>query len=154
MSQKKKYSSQDIEKRRKQVEGTATFALILICVALISPFTNPGNMHLLSIFRWIYGAGALLYIIARIVDVTDTQESLRLRRLRRLEFWAGISFGIATFFWFYNQQHLGQYAGMLAVMRTTILFTLVGAIIQIIASWLIYSQTKKELRQDDDSPRK
>lgn len=153
MSQKKKYSSQEIEKRRKQVEGTATFALILICVALISPFTNPGNLYLLSIFRWIFGAGALLYIIARLADITDLQDSLRLRRLRRLEFWAGISFGIATFFWFYNQHHLGEYAGMLAIMRTTILFTLVGAIIQIIASWLIYTLTKKEIRERDDNSR-
>ena len=66
-----------------------------------------------------------------------------------MEFWAGISFGIATFFWFYSQYHvqeaLGVNAGILAVMRNTITFTLIGAIIQIIASWLIYSQTKKDL---------
>ena len=142
-------SGEALEKRRKQVEGTATFGLILICVALVAPFTNPDNFGLLSIFRWIYGAGALIYLIARVVDVTDPGESLRLRRLRRMEFWAGVSFGIATFFWFYSQYHiqevLGANAGILVVMRNTIMFTLVGAVIQIIASWLIYSQTKKDL---------
>ena len=139
-------TGQDLEKRKKQVESAATFGLLLICVALISPFTNPANMHLLSIFRWIYGAGALIYLIARVVDITDKDESLRLRRLRRLEFWAGVSFGIATAFWFFNQSRLGEYAGMLGVLQTTILFTLVGALIQIIASWLIYSVKKKELK--------
>ena len=143
-------SGEALEKRRKQVEGTATFGLILICVALVSPFTNPNNVELLSIFRWIYGAGAIIYLIARIVDISDPQESLRLKRLRRMEFWAGISFGIATFFWFYTQnkvqEALGANAGILAVMQNTILFTLVGALIQIIASWLIYSQTKKDLK--------
>ena len=139
-----------LEKRRKQVEGAATFGLILICVALVSPFTNPDNFGLLSIFRWIYGAGTVIYLIARIADISDPEESVRLKRLRRMEFWAGIAFAIATFFWFYSQYHvqevLGQNAGILVVMRNTITFTLVGAIIQIIASWLIYSQSKKDLK--------
>lgn len=139
-------SGQALEKRRKQVEGTATFGLILIFVALASPFTNPGNLYLLSVFRWIYGAGALIYLIARAVDISDPEESTRLKRLRRMEFWAGISFGIATFFWFYSQYHIGPIAGMLAIMRNTIMFTLVGAVIQVIASWLIYSQSKKDLK--------
>ena len=147
MSAKNRLTGAALEKRRKQVEGTATFGLILICIALVSPFTNPANLYLLSIFRWIFGAGALIYLIARTVDITDPQESLRLRRLRRMEFWAGVSFGIATAFWFYNQHHLGEYMGMLTILRTTILFTLVGAVIQIIASWLIYTQAKKEVEQ-------
>ena len=137
----------DIKKRRKQLEGVATFGLILICVALVSPFTNPTSVEALRVFRWIYGAGAVIFLIARIADATDPTESLRLRRLRRLEFWAGISFGIACGFWFYNQHHYGPYAGVLAILQTTILFTLVGAIIQILASWLIWSQAKKEIQK-------
>ena len=145
MSEKTDHIS-TLEKRRKQVEGTATFGLLLICVALVAPFTNPGNNYLLSVFRWIYGAGALIYLIARTINVSDPAESLRLRRIRRMEFWAGVSFAIATFFWFYEQYHLDGYVGLLAILRTTVLFTLVGAIIQIIASWLIYSVRKKEAR--------
>lgn len=141
-----KLTGKDLEKRRKQVEGVATFGLLLICVALVAPFTSPADPHILSIFRWIYGAGAIIYLIARVVDISDPQDSVRLKRLRRIEFWAGVAFAMATGFWFYGQHHLGEYAGALAVLQNTILFTLVGALIQIIASWLIYSQTKKELR--------
>ena len=137
-----------LEKRRKQVESTATFGLILICVALVGPFTNPGNIDYLNFFRWIYGAGTVIYLVARLVDITDPKDSPRLKRLRRMEFWAGISFGLATAFWFIGQHkyHNDPYIGPLAVLQNTIMFTLVGALIQIVASWLIYSQTKKELK--------
>lgn len=126
------------------MEGTATFGLILICVALVAPFTSPASMEYLDVFRWIYGAGTVIYLVARLVDITDPKDSLRLRRLRRMEFWAGIAFGLATAFWFIGMHRLGPYAGALAVLKNTIMFTLVGALIQIVASWLIYSQSKKE----------
>ena len=137
-----------LEKRRKQVESTATFGLILICVALVGPFTSPGNIDYLNFFRWIYGAGTVIYLVARLVDITDPKDSPRLKRLRRMDFWAGISFGLATAFWFIGQHkyHNDPYIGPLAVLQNTIMFTLVGALIQIVASWLIYSQTKKELK--------
>lgn len=61
-----------------------------------------------------------------------------------MEFWAGVAFGIGAGFWFYREAHLGQYAGMLAVMKDTIMFTLAGAVIQVIASWMIFSLSKKE----------
>ena len=141
-----KLSGEALEKRRKQVEATATFGLILICVALVAPFTSPASMNYLNVFRWIYGSGAVIYLIARIVDISDPKDSPRLKRLRRMEFWAGISFGLATAFWFIGQHRLGPYAGALAVLQNTIMFTLVGALIQIVASWLIYSQTKKDIR--------
>ena len=141
-----KLTGAELEKRRKQVEGTATFGLILICVALVAPFTSPTSMEYLNVFRWIYGSGALIYLVARLVDISDPKDSPRLKRLRRMEFWAGVSFGLATAFWFIGQHRLGEYAGALAVLQNTIMFTLVGALIQIVASWLIYSQTKKEIR--------
>lgn len=139
-----KLTGADLEKRRKQVESTATFGLILICVALVSPLTSPAKTGYLDVFRWIYGAGAIIYLIARMVDISDPGESLRIKRLRRMEFWAGISFGLATAFWFIGQHRLGPNGGAAAVLWNTIMFTLVGAVIQIIASWMIYSQSKKE----------
>ena len=143
-----KISGAELEKRRKQVEGTATFGLILICVALVAPFTNPTSVEYLNVFRWIYGSGALIYLVARLVDISDPKDSPRLKRLRRMEFWAGVSFGLATAFWFIGQHrfHNDPYIGALAVLQNTIMFTLIGALIQIVASWLIYSQTKKDLR--------
>ena len=144
MGNDQKLSGANLEKRRKQVEGIATFGLILICVALVAPFTSPASMDYLNVFRWIYGAGAIIYIIARVVDITDPKDSLRLKRLRRMEFWAGIAFGLATAFWFIGQHRFGEYAGVYTILQNTIMFTLVGALIQIIASWMIYSRTKKE----------
>lgn len=143
-----------LEKRRKMVESTATFGLLLVCVALVSPFAGIGNMNILSVFKWIYAAGALIYVVARVVNVNDPGDSMRLRRLRRLEFWAGVAFMLAAAFWFYEEQHLGPYAGPLAVMRNTILFTLAGAAIQVIASWMIVSRTKKEQNEAIESKRK
>ncbi|MCH5239718.1 MAG: hypothetical protein J1F38_05805 [Muribaculaceae bacterium] len=147
-----KLSGEQLEKRRKQVEATSTFGLILICVALVAPFTTVSSIEYLNVFRWIYGAGALIYLLARIVDVSDPKESLRLKRLRRMELWAGISFGLATAFWFIGQHkyHNDPYIGILAVLWNTIMFTLVGALIQIVATWLIYSQTKKEIKNRDN----
>lgn len=154
MSLKNKIGGTTLEKRRKMVESTATFGLLLVCVALVSPFAGLGNMNILSVFKWIYAAGALIYVVARVVNVNDPGDSMRLRRLRRLEFWAGVAFMLAAAFWFYEEQHLGPYAGPLAVMRNTILFTLVGAAIQVIASWMIVSRTKKEQDEAVESKRK
>lgn len=126
-------------------ENSATFGLLLICVSLIVPFFNPGNLEFIKVFKWVYVAGALIYVIARIAGIRARDgESLRLRRLRRMEFWAGVAFMIGAAFWFYSEVHLGPYAGMLALLRQTILFTLVGAVIQVIASWLIVAREQKE----------
>lgn len=143
-----KLSGSELEKRRKQVEASATFGLILICVALVAPFTAPANVEYLKVFKWIYGSGALIYLIARAVDSSDPKESANLKRLRRMEFWAGVSFGLATAFWFIGEHkyHNDPYIGALAVLWNTIMFTLIGALIQIVASWLIYSRSKKEIK--------
>lgn len=144
---KKEASPETIAKKnrlRKLMERTATFGLLLICAAMISPFASSGNPEWLKVFCWIYAAGALIYTVARMVDVSDPRESTRLRRLRRMEFWAGIAFCIASGFWFYNAGRLGPYAGMLGVLRNTVTFTVVGAVLQIIASWMISSRMRKE----------
>lgn len=133
-----------LENKRKYVEWVASFGLLLICVSLIVPFFNPSDFNFISGFKWVYSAGALFYFAARVVYVKVPGESLRLRRLRRMEAWAGIAFLVAAAFWFYSESHLGMYAGMLALLRQTILFTLVGAAIQIIASWLIVARQSKE----------
>lgn len=144
MAEDSKKSGLGLEKRRKMVENTATFGLLLICAALVAPFATDGTATAVGLFKWIYAAGALIFIIARGVSVNDPKDSLRLRRLRRMEFWAGVAFVLAAAFWFYKERNLGEWAGALAVMKDTIMFTLVGALIQIIASWLIASRSKKE----------
>lgn len=132
------------EKRVRLAEGVATFGLLLICVSLVVPFFFHSSFSLMAVMKWVYAAGALLYTVARVVGANIPGESIRLRRLRRMEFWAGVAFMIAAAFWFYTELHLGPYAGMLALLRQTILFTLVGAAIQVIASWMIVSCKRKE----------
>lgn len=138
------FTKGNAEKRRRQVEATATFGLILICVALAAPFAAPENVGLMSVFKWIYAAGTLIFLIARAVGAGDPSDSLRMRRLRRMEFWAGVAFLAGAAFWFYQEVHLGPYTGMLALLRDTIMFTLAGAVIQVIASWMIVARGKKE----------
>lgn len=141
--------SVDWEKRRKQMEATATLGLIIVAVGMIGPFAGGFELSTLAIYKWIYAAGALIFTFARIVGAGDKSESMRLRRLRRLEFWAGMAFCIAAFFWFYNEQRLSHmpYVGPLAILKDTVLFSLVGAAIQVVASWMIAWRQKKEAKK-------
>ena len=142
---KRTISASGLQRRRRLTEAVAVIGLLIVAVALIVPVANLTSAAYVSAFRWVYGSGALIYTIARVIDVTGSSDSPRLKRLRRMEFWAGVSFMTAAFFWFYNFGRFGAgYGGTLAIMRDTILFTLVGAMIEIIASWLIWSRSRKE----------
>lgn len=139
-----------IERRRRIVEGSATFGLLLVAAGLLSPFAALTSVGAVGFFKWIFAAGGVIYTVARAVNVNDPLDSSRLRRLRRMEAWAGICFCVAAFFWFYNAGRLPS-GGSLFILRETIAFTLAGAMIQIIASWMIAVRDKKErtLNPDD-----
>lgn len=130
---------------RKAIERTATFGLILVAAGLLAPFADVTHMPL---FKWVYAAGAFIFTVARIAGSTDPAESLNIRRLRRLEFWAGVAFCIGAFFWFYSESHLPPYYlygyGMLAYLQNTVYFTLAGAAIQIMAVIFLARRLKKE----------
>lgn len=138
-------SVKNLETRRKMVENTASCGLILLAIALVAPFAAGMGSWVMTAAMWIYALGALVYFVARAINVSDPKESPRLRRLRRMESWAGIAFIVAAAFWFWHAQRLGPFGGLLGIMRDTILFSLVGAVIQIISAFLISSQMKKEL---------
>ena len=127
-----------VSRNRKAIENVATFGLILVAVGLLAPFTNLTDSEFVRFFKWIYATGALIYTVARIFGSTDPDESLRIRRLRRLEFWAGVAFCIGVFFWFYNEHRyadlLSMGAGAMVYLRETVYFTLAGALIQVIAT--------------------
>lgn len=133
--------------RRKKImraaENVAALGMLLVCAGLMIPLFNLTDPHALAPFKWIYSFGTLLFVAARATGSMDRSGPVRLRRLRRMEFWAGVCFMTGAAFWFYQEQHLGANAGPLALIRNTILFTLAGAVIQIIASWLIYAREKK-----------
>lgn len=138
-------STAKLEQRRKYVEILASIGLLLVLLAMMAPFLAGVIGHSMMWAKWIYAAGAIVYTIARVVNVNAPHDSLRLRRLRRLEFWAGMCFIVGAAFWFYKvQYYLGSIAGPLAVMRQTVAFTMAGAVIQIVASWMIAARMKKE----------
>ena len=145
--------------RRKKMEAVATFGLILVAAALLAPFASflsggmrafsPDSFNWMSLYKWVYAAGALLFTFARLVNVSDPDESLRIKRIRRLEFWAGMAFCIGGFFWFYNEQKLASmvFVAPMAILRDTVVFSLAGAMIQIIASWMLVWRQNKEAKE-------
>ena len=150
---KKAAGETGIKRSRKAIEGAATFGLILIAVGLAAPFTDLTNSDYIRFFKWIYAPGALIFTVARIVGSTDPDESMRLRRLRRLEFWAGVAFCIGVFFWFYNEHRYADLlsigAGAMVYLRETGYFSLAGALIQVIAVAALSRRLKKEHKEND-----
>lgn len=137
--------SAKLEARRKYVEIASAIGLLLVLFAMMAPFFEGLIGRSMMWAKWVYASGAIVYTGARVVDVNAPGDSLRLRRLRRLEFWAGVCFIVGGAFWFYKLQYFsGLLAGPLAVMRQTVAFTMAGAVIQIVASWMITFRMKKE----------
>ena len=131
----------------KAVENTATFGLLLVAAGLVAPFTRLDDGAFVAAFKWVYAAGALIFLISRLTGAVKAEGSLRMRRLCRLEFWAGMAFGIAAFFWFYTEHRLGGMpAGTMALLRNTVLFTLVGAALQCVASVMITREQNRQSR--------
>lgn len=137
------------ERLRNRMESVATFGLILVAVGLVAPFASFENTVWNVVFKYVFSSGALIYTAARIVGSLGKDESFRVRRLRRLESWAGISLCVAAFFWFYNTSRLHTDTLTFRMLNETILFTLVGALIQIIASWMLSSALRKQQKSGD-----
>lgn len=145
----KRVKPTDKKRIRKAMEGTATFALLLVAIGLVGPFASVDSQVLMVMFKWIFTVGAALYLIARVVNVNEPGDSFRVRRLRRLESWAGVAFCIAAFFWWWNAARYGSVL-TLRVLQETVMFTLVGAMIQIISSWLLVSAIRKQREGADN----
>lgn len=139
-----------IKRRRALAETCASAGMLLIGVSMLLPLFNMLDVKMLYTFRWVFAAGTLLFWGGRCIPVSTPSDSTRMRRLRRLEFWSGACFGVAAFFWFYNCHKYAAmpFTGALMILRDTILFSLAGAVIQLIAVWLIYFRLKKEAREN------
>lgn len=129
---------------RAAMERLAIFGLLLVAVGLVAPFASMGNPTLMIVFKWVFASGALCYTVARCVGAWGKDGSFRVRRLRRMEAWAGIAFCIAAFFWFYNTRYFDGVTLTFRMLNETILFTMAGALIQIVASWSLNAALKKE----------
>lgn len=141
------------ERRRRTAETLASAGMILVAAGLLIPLFDLFHTQLLDICKWIFAAGALMSLASRLAVRPDRSESFRLRRLRRMEFWSAACFGVAAFFWFYNEHKFSAFpsgtVGSLAILRDTILFSMAGALLQIVAAWLIYFRQKKERRDKE-----
>lgn len=137
------------ERTRRAMETLATFGLLLVAAGIAAPFINFGSGVWLLVFKWLYAAGAVAYAAARFTGSLGRDESFRVRRMRRLEFWAGVAFCIGAFFWFFNTRSFDGETLTFRMLNETILFTLVGALIQIVASWMLSSQLRKEQAMRD-----
>ena len=151
----KEFNMSALERRRRTVETCSTFGLILVAVGMLVPFTAIDNSELILAMKLVYATGALLFTVARMVNVNAPSDSLKLRRMRRMEMWAGFCFILGGFFWFYNSARYSAIPFSVAIMRDTVAFTMAGAIIQVVASWMITSRMRKELtKKPKDSDNK
>lgn len=139
---------------RKGAEILANFGLLMVAVGLVCPIVSFSSPDWIVVFKWVYTVGAGLYTIARIAGSVGKEEPFRIRRLRRLEVWAGIAFCIGAFFWFYNtaadkisDSGLIPYLTF-KLFQETIIFTLVGALIQIVASCMYAVALKKQKKEE------
>lgn len=133
--------------RRKRAETLASIGMLMIAGGLMIPLFDLFNTNVVQICKWIFAAGSLVFLAARCIKVSPDNEEIRLKRMRRMEFWSGACFAVAAFLWFYNEQRYSNEflfgVGTLTVMRDTIVFSIAGAALQIVASWLIYYREKK-----------
>ncbi len=117
----------------------APVGLIIILAATMAPFFLMDVAWACTAFPFVYSAGALVLLAARLLARYATDDT-RLRRLRRLEAWSPAIFCVAAFFLFYNG---GQ-------MRDWLAFTLAGAALQVFTSIAIAVRERKLAAKDSN----
>ena len=135
MSKKKQTDPAGSSGTRNMIMGNvvAPLGLVLILLATAAPFFFRGIAWALAAYPFVYLAGAVILLAARIFT-TRPEASDRLRRLYRLETWSPAIFLVAVALLFYNAGEL----------RDWIAFTLAGAVLQIYTAWMIPAQLKRE----------
>ena len=124
------------ENRRNHIASNiiAPIGLLLVLAATMAPFFLMEQQWAQLIYPYVYSAGALIVLLARIFT---SKGKGRLRRLRHLEVWIGIIFCVAAVFLFYPG----------AALRDWLAFTLAGAALQVYTSLAIPSQIAKDEKQ-------
>ncbi len=118
------------------LSGTiAPIALLIILIATIVPFFLMNVEWAQAAYPYVYSAGALILLVARLFSPYRGTD-MRLKRLHRIESWSAIFFCVAAFFLFYPASQL----------RDWIAFTLAGAAIQVFTSIAIPNQERKAAR--------
>lgn len=105
-----------------------TIGLLLIVAGTLMPLLGST-----MVYKWIYGGGTVLLLVSRICS-PYTGESMRIKRLYRIESWSALFFCVALFFMFYEH----------GLMRDWLGFTMAGGAIQIYTSIMIPRTVAKE----------
>lgn len=124
----------------RKIIFTATLGLLLIVVGTLIPlFFGAGQNYvdLPQYYKYIYGGGAVILIIARVMN-KYTGCDLRVRRLYRIEAWSAIFFCVAAFFLFYEPYN----------SRNWLAFTMAGGVLQLITSIMIPRAIRKALKDN------
>lgn len=108
--------------------------LLMIVAGVALPFIMMiGGWHS-EAYKYIYAAGALMLFVSRVLSPYKG-DSLRLKRLVRLESWSAIFFCVAAFFMFYPPGNN---------LRDVLAFTIAAAAIQCYCSIMINRKVKSE----------
>lgn len=120
------------KKNSKIISWAITIGMVLIAVGVLMPLLG----YSIEVYRWIFSAGALIALVGRLMNRYDG-ESLRVKRLYRIEVWSSIFFCVAAFFMFYPYG-----AG-----RDWFAFILAGGMILVYTSIMIPRTIAKERKQ-------
>ena len=113
--------------------------LALVVGALIPIFFAPDTSYasLPVYYKYIFGAGALVLLIARLLN-RYTGQIIRVKRLYRIETWSALFFCVATFFLFYHA----------TTSRDWLAFTLAGGALQVYTSIMIPRTLSKAIKEN------
>lgn len=103
--------------------------LLIVCGTALPLFRVEGLL-----FKYLFCAGAVMVLAGRLMLPTVKDASLRLKRLLRMEIWAGIAFCIGGFFMWYDG--VGR--------MDWLAFALAGGVMQIYTSIMIPRVAAKE----------
>lgn len=136
---KKKQTKEDNPQPRKSdlvMNLVANIGLILIVVGAAMPlFHGP-----IFAAQCVYATGAALTLIGRLF-APYRGDNIRVRRLFSMQIFAALAFVVAAFFMFYDQSSPNDW----------IAFTIVGALLQIYASFMIQHIEKKNEAAENDA---
>lgn len=103
--------------------------MLLILAGIFIPFiTGPQD----AVYKYIFGGGAALNLIGRIMTVYEGR-NIRVKRLLRIETWAALFFAVAVYFMFTDPDP-----------RNWIVFVLAGGVLMAYTSFMIPRLQRKE----------
>ena len=120
----------------------APLGLLLVLVATATPFFLMHTPWAIAAYPWVYGAGAIILLVARLFVTHQTADD-RLKRLYRLEKWSPILFIAALAILLYNQ----YYDPTHTTLRDWLAFTMAGAALQVFTGFAIPARMKKSNAQ-------